>query len=130
MKKIFLFLTLIVFGTMVFFSSVQAQDIGLVVEGENLGQRSGLSQNNVQTTTAQIINVSLGFLGILCVSLLVYAGFLWMTAMGEEAKIEKAKKTIWAAVIGLIIILSSWAITRFVLESSYSATTGNRAQIF
>ncbi len=130
MKKIFLFLTLIVFGTMVFFSSVQAQDIGLVVEGENLGQRSGLSQNNVQTTAAQIINISLGFLGILCVSLLVYAGFLWMTALGDEAKIEKAKKTIWAAVIGLIIILSSWAITRFVLESSYNATTGNRAQIF
>ncbi len=130
MKKIFSFLLITIFGTILFFSSVQAQDIGLTVEGQTLGERSGLSQNDPRTTAVQIINVLLGLLGILCTSLLVYAGFLWMTAGGSEDKIEQAKKTIWAAVIGIVIILSAWTITRFVLENAYDASNGNRVRIF
>lgn len=113
------------------FSSVSAQDIGLVVEGKNLGQHSGLSTNSVSTTAIQIINTALGLLAILCTGLMIYAGFLWMTAGGNDEKVEKAKKTIWACVLGLLIILSAWGISSFVLGKTYKATTANTtAEIF
>ncbi|MBU2509677.1 Ig-like domain-containing protein, partial [Patescibacteria group bacterium] len=72
----------------------------------------------------RIINISLGFLGIIMVSLMVYAGFLWMTSGGEATKVDKAKKIITSAVIGSVIILSSWAITRFILERLIDAASG------
>ncbi len=72
---------------------------------------------------ADIISVFLGFLGIIAVVLILWAGFNWMTAGGNEEKIEKAQKTLSAAVIGLIIILAAWGITNFVVNSLVNATT-------
>lgn len=76
-------------------------------------------------TVVNIIKIVLGFLGILVVILILYAGFLWMTAGGNEEKISEAKKIITACVIGLVIILSAYAIANFVISQIYSATTGN-----
>lgn len=72
---------------------------------------------------ASIINVSLGLLGIVFLILILYAGFNWMTAGGEEEKIKTATETITRAIIGLIIILTSWAIAKFVVSAIISAST-------
>ncbi len=64
-----------------------------------------------------IINVLLGFLGIIFLILLIYAGFLWMTAGGEKDKVEKAQTMIKQAVIGLIVIVAAFSISNFVLNS-------------
>lgn len=71
----------------------------------------------------RIINIFLGFLGVVFLVLLIYAGYLWMTSAGNPETVEKAKKTIRNAVIGLIIIASAWAITAFVLNALIGATT-------
>jgi uncharacterized BrkB/YihY/UPF0761 family membrane protein len=81
-----------------------------------------LGQRDVRATAASIINVAMGLLGIITVCLILYGGFLWMTASGSEEKVEKAQKIIVSAVIGLALILASWAIARFVLESLVTAT--------
>jgi hypothetical protein len=47
-----------------------------------------------------------------------------MTAGGNDDKVGEAKKRILYAVIGLAIILSAYAITRFITTQLYSATTG------
>jgi len=44
----------------------------------------------------------------------MYAGFLYLTAAGDEEKVKKAKNLIVSAVIGMILILSSYAIASFV----------------
>jgi hypothetical protein len=54
-------------------------------------------------------------MGIIAVGLVIYGGIVWMTAAGDDGKIEDAKKIIYSAVLGLIIILFSYAITTFVL---------------
>jgi len=59
----------------------------------------------------------ISYVGVLFLCLMLYAGFLWMTAAGDEKKIDKAKEIILAAIIGLVIVLSAYAITRFVGES-------------
>jgi hypothetical protein len=62
-----------------------------------------------------IIRYLLGFLGVVAVIILIYGGFLWMTAKGDEERVRKAKKTIINGLIGLIIILLSYAIVSFVM---------------
>ncbi|OGL77960.1 hypothetical protein A3F28_00220 [Candidatus Uhrbacteria bacterium RIFCSPHIGHO2_12_FULL_57_11] len=82
----------------------------------------GLSSTDVRVTVARIINVFMGILGIIAVVIVLYGGFLWMTAAGNEEKVEKAKKMLVAGVIGLAIILSAYAIAQFVINSLVSAT--------
>lgn len=83
-------------------------------EGANLS--GGLAPQDPRLIVARIINAILGLLGTIFLVLIVYAGFLWMTAGGDEGKIEKAKGLIWNGVLGLIIILAAYAITWFVFE--------------
>ena len=64
-----------------------------------------------------IIQVVLGLLGAIFVILMVYAGYTWMTAAGNEPKIDKAKDMIQTAIIGLVITLSSWAIWTFIFNN-------------
>ena len=77
---------------------------------------------DVRETIAQIINVALSLLGIVAVVIILIGGFTWMTAGGNEEKTEKARKMIFAGIIGLAIILSAYAIARFVINSLLSAT--------
>ncbi|MEA2064862.1 MAG: hypothetical protein U9O66_01015 [Patescibacteria group bacterium] len=69
---------------------------------------------NIQETIGQIIGIILSFLGIIFFVLVIYGGFLWMTAAGSEEQVGKAKKIITYAAIGIIIILSAYVITNFI----------------
>jgi hypothetical protein len=72
----------------------------------------------------RIINIFLGFLGIVFLGLLLYAGYTWMTAGGDATKVETAKKTIRNAIIGLVLIASAWAITAFIFNSLVGSGIG------
>ena len=72
---------------------------------------------------ANIIQIVLGFLATIFVVLLIYAGFKYMTAAGNEDAVSDAKKLIIQAVIGLLIILSAWAITVFIAKSLLKAVS-------
>ncbi len=61
-----------------------------------------------------IIQWVLGFLALVAVIMIIYGGFIWLTAAGNEERVGQAKKIISAAIIGLVIILLAWAITWFV----------------
>jgi hypothetical protein len=90
-----------------------------------VGSNAGLGEPKPLTQIiGQIINVALGFLGIVLLFYLLYAGFLWMTAGGDDGQVKKARTMISQAVIGLIIIVAAFAISTFVLGSLVNATTG------
>ena len=78
-----------------------------------------------RTTAASVINVLMGFLGIIAVIGIIAGGFIMMTAGGSEEKTGTGKKAITAGVIGLAIILAAWGITIFVLNSLLSATVSS-----
>jgi len=90
----------------------------------NVGNAAGIQTTNGGLTdiVGKLINIFLGFLGVIFLVLMLYAGFLWMTAQGEEAKVKKAKDMITQAVIGLIIVVAAFAISNFVLASLVNAT--------
>ena len=104
-----------------FISPVWAQEDLLGVE---YGKYSGLKSTDIRYSIANIIRLSLGFLGVGALILMLYAGFMWMTSAGNEEKVRQAKKILWGAIIGLAIILSAFAITTFVIRNLYLATQG------
>jgi len=67
-----------------------------------------LSDQDIRITIAKSIRVVIGFLGIISVCLIMYAGWLWMTSEGSKDKVEKSKSILKNAAIGLIIILAAF----------------------
>ncbi|MEK7167965.1 MAG: hypothetical protein AAB791_03115, partial [Patescibacteria group bacterium] len=65
---------------------------------------TGLGTTDLIVVISNIVRIILGTLGILAVLIILYAGFVWMTASGDSDKVEKAKKILVSAVIGLVII--------------------------
>ena len=98
--------------SLVFALPVLAQDYGLT----SASQKAGYQQNNVFTITQQIVNGALALLGMAFLGVMLYAGLRWMTARGNEEYTNKAKNALEAGAIGLIIILSAYAIANFVMK--------------
>lgn len=63
---------------------------------------------------SNLVTTVIGLLGIAFFLLLLYAGFLYLTALGDEDKVAKAKRLIASGVIGMIIILSAYAVASYV----------------
>ncbi|MFA5029831.1 MAG: hypothetical protein WC518_03790 [Patescibacteria group bacterium] len=81
-----------------------------------------LGKQDLTETISLAINAILGILGIIAVLLILWGGFIWMTAAGADEKVEKAKKLIYSGIIGLVIILAAWAIAAFVISQIATAT--------
>ncbi|MBI4253175.1 hypothetical protein HY623_03305 [Candidatus Uhrbacteria bacterium] len=67
------------------------------------------------TIAQRIVAVVFSFLGIVAVIVMIYAGFLWMTAGGEEEKAKQGRTLLFQAFIGSLIVLASYSVTYFVL---------------
>ena len=94
-------------------------DAGIVGETagyEDLGKDSALLL--VQT----VINVFLSIIGVLLLVYILYAGYNWLTAQGEEEKVTKAKDTLKRAIVGAIIIVAAYAISIFVMSGIEQGT--------
>lgn len=87
-----------------------------------LGDTLGLGSSDLQETVIRIVQWALGLLALVAVIMIIVGGFQWMTAGGNEEKVDKAKKLISAAVIGLIIVLLAWAIVIFVIGVTSNVT--------
>lgn len=93
------------------------------VTGENFAGTAGLSAGDLPTTIASLIRVILGMLGIVAVIIILIGGFKWMTSGGNDDKVKSARKVMTSGIIGLVIVLSAFAIAQFVLSSIITATT-------
>ncbi|MBI4778983.1 hypothetical protein HY797_00840 [Candidatus Falkowbacteria bacterium] len=90
----------------------------------NVGQAYGAdAPRDIRMTVVDIIKIVLGFLGIIVVIIILYAGFKWMTAGGNEENVTEAKKMLTNGIIGLIIILSAYALATFIISYMVGATT-------
>lgn len=89
----------------------------------NLTEDTGLRQVDVRVVIIRIVQFVLGFLGLLAVLIVMYGGWMWMTAAGKEERITIAKKILTNGFIGLSIILLSFAIVSFILNKLQEATS-------
>ena len=83
---------------------------------ETVGTGGGYADAD-ETSAASIagtaVSIFLSILGIIFLILTLYGGYLWMTARGNEEQVTKAKSVLTRAIIGLIIVISAYAITSF-----------------
>lgn len=98
-------------------AAVTAVDFGI-----SYGTYTGLTSTDIRITIANIIRTAMGLLGIIAVLIVLYGGFKWMTAQGDTKAVDEAKKVLIAGIIGLIIIVSAYAIATFVINSLVAAT--------
>jgi hypothetical protein len=89
---------------------------------ENLGGSVGLGTTNLKNTTINIIQWVLGILALVAVVMIIFSGFIAVTASGEERG-ETARKVIIGALIGLVIVLLAWAIIVFVAGTTKNVTS-------
>ncbi|MDA0208235.1 MAG: hypothetical protein O3B64_02395 [bacterium] len=92
-------------------------DVGL----GQVNDAADLNDQSLEETIGTVISILLGLLGIVFLVMVIYAGFLWATAGGSDDNIKKAKKLLLNGVVGIIIMLSAYAITQFVLSSLTTA---------
>lgn len=127
MKKIFkhlISLAIVALLVMPFFTLQVSAQANFGIENVNAGLGGALADGDPREMVGRIINVALGFLGVIAVAIILMGGFKWMTAGGNEDKVAEAKKLLGAGVIGLAIVLAAWAVATFVINSIYNATTG------
>ena len=94
---------------------------GTAIKGQ-IQTGSGLGTADPRAMAAKVINIMLGFLGIIAVVIILFGGFKWMTAAGNDDKVGEAKKLLGAGVIGLVIVLMSYGLAQFVINSLVTAT--------
>lgn len=77
----------------------------------------GFTAADPRSIAAKLIKVALGFVAPLFFLVVLYSGFLWMISGGDDEKVDKAKKTFYSAIIGVIIILSAYSIVLYVMRT-------------
>lgn len=114
-KILFLSLTFIILPSLVL---AQPALDKLKTVGETNGPYENVSdpQDFLYGTVGNIISIFSAILAIIFIILIILAGYHYMTAQGDENKVSQSFKTIYHAVIGLVIVISSYAITMFILN--------------
>ncbi len=90
--------------------------------GGGAGYDTSSGETGLSTTVGKIIRVMLSLSGTAFLALTVYGGIRWMLARGDEGEIGASKEIIKAAIIGLAISLSAYALTSFVVSKITSST--------
>lgn len=70
----------------------------------------------------QVIKYILGVIAIIATFMFVWGGIMMLTSGGNADQVKKARETLVWATIGIIVILLSWAVIRFVLTGLVGAT--------
>lgn len=92
---------------------------------ETAGAANLKGESEPTVIVGRIIGAGLSLIGIVFFILTLYAGIIWMVARGNEDQAKKAINTIIAAAIGMIITMSAYAITSFILEAADRSALGS-----
>ncbi|HMH70198.1 MAG TPA: hypothetical protein VK502_02270 [Candidatus Saccharimonadales bacterium] len=90
-----------------FFTATEKIDAGSI----------GIPVTNADNSLAGILTTIYTWAGIICVVVIIIAGFFYTTSNSDASQIKRAKDAIVGSCIGLIIILMAFVITQFVIGS-------------
>jgi len=127
-KKNLLVVIFIVLAFVFIFSSVVlAEDkYGLEKTAETGFSNNIPNKTDIPSIIGRIIGAGLSLIGILFFILVIYGGYLWMTARGNEEQVGKSISIITQAAIGLIIVAAAYLITRFLGETILNTVIGTK----
>ena len=119
-----LFLVFVSASSLVNAGTLWDAQMGKTDIGQKFGANDGTAPD-AKDLVADIIRTVLSYLGLLMTIIILWAGFRWMTAGGDEKKVETAKSHLRSAVIGAIVIIAAWMITFFVVDTTRKAITNS-----
>jgi hypothetical protein len=124
MKKALVFATLllIMVPCLTFALQAQATDLFGIGAANNIGLPN--TAQDPKDAAVTIIQYLMGFLGLIAVAVILWGGFQWLTAGGNEDRVGSAKKTIIAGVIGLVIVIGAFAIVQIVIGFANNVIQG------
>ncbi len=111
-------------------SSVRADEYGLDTTQKATGglvPKTVAGASNIPQLIGKIVAALLSLLGIIFFLLIFYAGLTWMLARGNTEGVTKAKDILEAAILGLIVVMGSYAISRFVFDKLGATSSGSTA---
>lgn len=111
---VFLTLPFFVFGQQTVINNNNQNPMSLLERVATGPYSSETDSDTVMRTVGLIINIVLGLLSVIFLVLTIYSGIRWMTAQGNEEEVTKAKTILKQAIIGLIIVISSWGIWELI----------------
>lgn len=95
--------------------------LALAQDGENIARFPNPFGNNIETLGDLLLvitnDIILPIGAVIVVIMIIYSGFLFVTAQGNETKLANAKKAFMYAVIGALILLGSWVIANVIKET-------------
>lgn len=117
MNKIILYITVVLPMLLVSHIPVSAQSAASTIQKglDATNKTAGLSKTPATTVIGNLIQILLSVTGIVFLIITVYAGILYMTAAGDDTKVKKAKSMLTTSVIGIVIIISAYALSQFVV---------------
>ncbi len=86
---------------------------------------TGVIKGDIAVVVANIFRGILGVVGVVFLILIIYGGMTWMTSGGNEQRIATAKKILTTATIGLIVVMTGYAVTYFIIQSLTVSTESN-----
>lgn len=95
---------------------VFAEDYGLGATAGAAGLKN-VTQGDLPTLIGTIVGTALSLVAVVFFGLMLFGGFSYMMARGKSEETTKAIDTMIGAAVGIIIVLSSYAITNFVLQA-------------
>ena len=81
----------------------------------NVGKTDG--DKSLMSNVSMLINVFASVMGFLAVGMIIYGGFMLLTAQGDPAKIKRGKDVVTYSIIGVILVMLAYAIVNFVMNS-------------
>lgn len=72
--------------------------------------------DTVKTFAKGALNIGFGFVGLVALIYIIIGGYSYLVSSGNEEQAEKGKKTILYAIIGLVVVVSAWAIVNFAAD--------------
>ncbi len=94
------------------------------INGAAQGTQLIQSTQSIPDIIGNVIGIALSFVGVVFFLLVLFGGFRWMTAFGNEEKVTSAKSIMEHAAIGLVIVLAAYAIAQFVFGALNQAGSG------
>jgi len=96
---------------------VFASEVSAAVPGWNSKVDSanpGGVPTNLDATIKDITNFILGFVFLIAVLIVLYGGLLYLTSTGNQDMVDRAKKTIFNGIIGMVICALAYALVKVI----------------
>jgi len=94
-------------------------DIASNIGGDEIGT------TDLRDVIINLVNVLLGFLGIIFIIIILWGGFQWMFSGGNDESVSSARSTLISGFIGIAIIITAFSIAQFVINALSGATGGS-----